>query len=105
VGCDWSGHCRFACRPDALDLIAERTMSTEPDDRIHCGMCRQADGMYCRAAQSGILHGTSRMASPMPVSVLWRCEGFEPHKNLPDQRTGAQRWPGLGRSTKTEKRR
>lgn len=65
------------------------------DDRIHCGMCRHADGIYCRAAKSGILHGTSKMASPMPISVKWRCEGFVPLPSLPDQRTGAQRWPRL----------
>lgn len=65
------------------------------DDRITCDTCKQADGPYCRAAQQGLLRNTSRMASPMPSRVPWRCEGYTPDRKQADQRTGAQRWPGL----------
>ena len=63
------------------------------DDRRHCAECRNLSADRCLAAWRGeILAGNHYK----PIDDLpRRCNGYAPKANDPDQRTGAERWPGL----------
>jgi hypothetical protein len=69
----------------------------EADDRQTCRHCSNLTaGGRCLAAVRGELPGVAKSYSPA-LSLLRRCERFHPLPGDPDQRMGAQRWPGLAR--------
>ena len=70
---------------------AERLALTDlADDRIKCSQCKNLVGSKCaKWRELGALQGWQ------PVQLPLRCEQFKPKAGEPDQRTGAQRWPGL----------
>jgi hypothetical protein len=57
------------------------------DDRVSCHDCRNLNG-------AGYCSGFGRRYEPS-TDIARRCEQFEPRKNIADQRTGKERWPGL----------
>ncbi len=67
-----------------------------PDDRRTCTQCRNLRQQACAIAkpERGALVVANRGYRPDPVRLL-RCAGYPPLANDPDQRTGAERWPGL----------
>ncbi len=74
------------------------SLAWRDDDRRRCTQClnrRPHDGV-CRIAEpkAGALVVASRSYAPDPV-LPRRCEGYSPKASDPDQRTGAERWPGL----------
>lgn len=84
---------------DVLRALVRRVEAAEgvpPDDRITCAECanrRHLDGA-CKVASIG---GTvNAVRGYVPDSTQpHRCMGFQPKPNAPDQRYGADRWPGL----------
>lgn len=83
--------------PVRPELVAR---GREGDNRRRCSECaRLAKGGRCLAVSSGLVIA-SRTYCPAP-DWLRRCEGFAPLPDDPDQRTAAERWPGLtGNSNK-----
>lgn len=79
----------------ALECFREQAaripLSKATDDRIHCTDCARLRGRIC--AQAAML-GASQGYTPVQ-RIARRCEGFKPLAGAADQRTGAQRWPGL----------
>lgn len=64
------------------------------DDRRHCRDCANLTGKgRCLAAWRGEIIASSHYH---PIDDLpRRCEDYAPYPHDLDQRTGAQRWPGL----------
>ena len=78
-------------KPTAQALILT---TPDVDDRQHCADCANlSHAGRCLAAWRGeILAGNHYK----PIDDLpRRCNGYAPKANDPDQRTGAERWPGL----------
>jgi hypothetical protein len=67
-----------------------------PDDRRTCSQCGNLRQRACVIAkpEAGALVVANRGYRPDPVRLL-RCVGYVPLANDLDQRTGAERWPGL----------
>jgi hypothetical protein len=65
------------------------------DNRIICKQCVNLTGRRCFAAARGEIVA-SRNLEPIR-DLRRRCEAFRPLPADPDQRTGAERWPGLER--------
>lgn len=63
------------------------------DDRRTCDQCENLVGHRCHSAKRGEIVA-SRDYAPIP-DLLRRCERYVPKANDPDQRPGADRWPGL----------
>jgi hypothetical protein len=68
------------------------------DDRRRCTQClnrRPHDGV-CKVAEPKVdaVVVANRSYAPDPVRSR-RCEGYSPKASDPDQRPGAERWPGL----------
>jgi len=67
-----------------------------PDDRRTCAQCANYQLRVCRIAkpEAGALVVATSGYRPDPVRLV-RCEGYAPMASDSDQRTGAERWPGL----------
>jgi hypothetical protein len=67
-----------------------------PDDRRTCSQCRNLRQRVCDIAkpERGALVVANRGYRPVPER-LSRCVGYAPLADDSDQRTGAERWPGL----------
>jgi len=67
-----------------------------PDDWRTCSQCRNLRQRACAIAkpEAGALVVANRGYRPDPARLL-RCAGYAPLANDSDQRTGAERWPGL----------
>lgn len=81
-----------------LDRGAAESLAWEEDNRRRCTQCtnrRPYDGV-CKvtATIKGALVIANRSYTPDP-GQLRRCEGYTPKTSDNDQRTGAERWPGL----------
>ena len=64
------------------------------DDRRTCATCTQiGKAGTCNAARTGAIVA-SRLYEPNR-GIPRRCEGYQPDRTDPDQRTGMQRWPFL----------
>ena len=91
-----------AQQPGSIRLASAQQPGAAPgdgwpaDDRITCRACANLRQGACLAGQRGQLEGVApgREYRP-PADVLRRCEGFLPLLGASDQRTGAERWPGL----------
>jgi hypothetical protein len=87
---------------DARDYFARRAaaelpkLEAFPDDRRTCSQCLNLRGRACTIAkpERGALVVANRGYRPDPARLL-RCVGYVPGANDSDQRTGAERWPGL----------
>ncbi len=67
------------------------------DDRRRCDQCGNLRGRVCSVASVGGV--VSARVGYEPVrDLLRRCEGYLPKAGEADQRPGAERWPGLGRT-------
>jgi len=66
-----------------------------PDDRRTCAQCTNLRQRVCTIAkpERGALVVANRGYQPDPARPL-RCEGYAPMATEPDQRAGAERWPG-----------
>ena len=89
-------HAEWLQRMNPKPTAEALTMDTPGivDDRQYCADCANlSHAGRCLAAWRGeILAGNHYK----PVDDLpRRCNGFAPKANDPDQRTGAERWPGL----------
>jgi len=75
----------------------------DTDDRRTCQQCANlSPGGRCLVAWRGVRIGNAgRKYSPAP-DVPRRCEGYAPEPVDADQRTGAERWPGLAEKRKTQ---
>lgn len=87
--------CEFDVGPSRADA---ESFAWHEDDRRRCTQClnrRPHDGV-CRIAEpkAGALVAANRSYAPDPV-LPRRCEGYAPKASDPDQRPGADRWPGL----------
>jgi hypothetical protein len=60
-----------------------------PENRRTCQQCKNLRAGVCTAQSKG-----SRKYRPQ-ISMLFRCEWYEPGPNDPDQRSAGERWPGL----------
>lgn len=79
---------------ECFEALAAEIPATDSDDRMTCRECRNRSWAgVCRAAAELT---AAPSYSPDPA-IRRRCEAFQPMPSNPDQRTGAQRWPGLGR--------
>jgi hypothetical protein len=84
---------------DARDYFTRRAAAelpkpdAFPDDRRTCDQCANLIARRCQAAKRGeIVAGRNYE----PISDLpRRCEGYAPRASDPDQRAGADRWPGI----------
>lgn len=67
-----------------------------PDDLRTCSQCANLRQWVCTIAkpERGALVIANRGYRPDPSRLL-RCEGYAPLASEADQRTGAERWPGL----------
>jgi hypothetical protein len=67
-----------------------------PDDLRTCSQCANLRQRVCTIAkpERGALVIANRGYRPDPSRLL-RCEGYAPLASEADQRTGAERWPGL----------
>jgi hypothetical protein len=74
--------------------------SAFPDDRRTCTQCTSLRQGICDIAkpEAGALVVASRRYAPDP-ELPRRCEGYAPKASEPDQRSGAERWPGLREAT------
>jgi hypothetical protein len=63
------------------------------DDRRRCRQCINLRGAACSIAKPGGLVSASK--GYRPANLPMRCEGYSPSLRDADQRTGAERWPGL----------
>ena len=79
---------------DAFDRNVSLAASME--DRRTCTQCLNRQGRVCTVAkpERGALVVANRGYRPDPLRQL-RCVGYSPLANDPNQRTGAERWPGL----------
>lgn len=69
--------------------------AADDDDRRTCRQCRNLSVTgACSVAKPGGLVSANRGYRP-PADTPQRCNGFLSLPTDPDQRTGAQRWPGL----------
>ena len=87
-----SAICEFdggLCREDA------EALAWLEDDRRRCTQCRNLPQGVCSIAkpEKGALVVANR--GYRPVILPLRCEGYSPKASDPDQRPGAERWPGL----------
>lgn len=73
---------------------ADKWAARAGDDRRLCPECSHYRVRFCTIAAPGGLVSAARNYEPLP-GLLRRCEGFAPLPDDPDQRPGAQRWPGL----------
>jgi hypothetical protein len=66
------------------------------EDRIRCTQCRNLQQHTCSIAKPvvGALVLANRGYRPDQTRLI-RCEGYAPKAGDKDQRTGAERWPGL----------
>lgn len=86
---------------DARDYFTRRAAELPkpdpfPDDRRTCSQCRNLRQRVCAIAkpERGALVVANRGYRPDPARLL-RCEGYAALESDADQRTGAERWPGL----------
>jgi hypothetical protein len=91
------------CQQDAdarayyLQRAADELPKPDPqDDRRTCAQCANYQLRVCRIAkpEAGALVVATSGYRPDPVRLV-RCEGYAPMASDSDQRTGAERWPGL----------
>jgi hypothetical protein len=88
---------------DARDYFTERAAAELPkpdpfpDDRRTCSQCLNLRGRTCNTAtpEFGAPVVANRGYRPDPARLL-RCMGYVPGVNDSDQRTGEERWPGIG---------
>jgi hypothetical protein len=83
---------RMNPKPTAEDLAMDSPGIV--DDRRHCTECANlSHGGRCLSAWRGEILAGSHYK---PIDDLpRRCTSYAPKANDPDQRTGAERWPGL----------
>lgn len=76
------------------EVFSKRLSVAVDDDRVRCCDCANLTraGLCLAASRDEIV--ASRTYHPVDT-IPRRCTGFKPKVGNPDQRTGAQRWPGL----------
>ena len=77
--------------PATLPIVGAGDTAT--DDRRYCTACQHLLDAVCTIARQAGLVSARRGYSP--VALPMRCVGFMPGAGDPDQRPGAERWPGL----------
>ena len=90
--------------PDGRDYFIQRAVAglpkpdPFPDDRRTCDQCANLRQRACAIAkpEAGALLVANQGYRPDPARLM-RCEGYAPKANDPDQRPGAELWPGLFR--------
>ena len=91
--------CRTTESARAYFLRRALEISSSDDDRILCSSCSNLAAVRrCLAAARGELQGASPQYAPIPSNKR-RCEAYRPSTGDTDQRTGAERWPGLAQMT------
>ena len=86
-----------------LSRTDAEAIAWQEDDRRRCTQClnrRPHDGV-CKVAEPKVdaVVVANRSYAPDPI-LPRRCEGYAPKVSDPDQRPGAERWPGLRETLK-----
>jgi len=87
-------HAGGAGRPDQIRARKEEGKIEAGDDRRTCRMCLNLEDRFCIVARPGGVVSARRWYEPV-AEILQRCPGYRPSQDDPDQRPGAERWPGL----------
>lgn len=82
--------------PDTIAVVEQPKPDPFPCDLCTCSQCANYRQRVCTVArpERGAQVIANRGYRPDPNRLL-RCEGYAPLATEPDQRTGAERWPGL----------
>ena len=89
---------RFISYPTHPFLKIEAPSEPITEDRIRCISCRAMREDRTCGNWRHLGYPASRHFGFPEVERLHRCLGYLPLASDPDQRTGRERWPGLGRA-------
>lgn len=91
----WEERAGIAEFDGALSREEAEALAWAEDDRRRCQHCLNLSRTgICAAASPGGLVSARRGYEPTH-DIPRRCEGYRPCEDDPDQRPGAERWPGL----------
>jgi hypothetical protein len=90
----WEERAAIAEFDGGLSRANAEALAWAEDDRRRCRQCLNLRGGVCSIAKPGGLVSANK--GYRPANVLLRCAGYSPSLQDADQRTGAERWPGLG---------
>jgi hypothetical protein len=98
ITADVVGQCQrdVDARSYFIERAEEELPKAIPDDRRTCSQCSHLRQRACAIAkpERGSLVVANRGYRPDPARLL-RCAGYVPLVSDSDQRTGAERWPGI----------
>lgn len=91
----WAERAGVAEFDGGLSREEAEALAWREDDRRRCQHCLNLSKVgTCTVASPGGPVSARRGYEPIP-DILRRCEGYRPNEEDPDQRPGAERWPGL----------
>lgn len=89
----WDERAAIAEFDGGLSRADAEALAWAEDDRRRCRQCLNLRGAVCSIAAPGGLVSASK--GYRPANLPMRCAGYSPSLREADQRTGAERWPGL----------
>lgn len=91
----WGERAAIAEFDGGLSRVDAEALAWAEDDRRRCRHCLNlSKAGTCAVASPGGLVSARRGYEPIQ-GIPRRCEGYRPNEEDPDQRPGAERWPGL----------
>lgn len=91
----WEERAGIAEFDGALSREEAEALAWREDNRRRCQHCLNLSRVgTCAVASPGGPVSARRGYEPIP-DIPRRCEGYRPNEEDPDQRPGAERWPGL----------
>ncbi len=91
----WEERAGIAEFDGGLSREEAEALAWAEDDRRRCRHCLNlSQAGTCTVASPGGVVSARRGYEPIQ-DILRRCEGYRPNEEDPDQRPGAERWPGL----------